>query len=192
MQTTLGKCPSCGANIVCRGEFFGCDGFRNGCNFTVSVYALASIGHHTISPKQMRKLLKGPTRMIFKMSNGVERIFTVELKEIDGKWRPWIDFEAGSELEVLGECPICGADIVETPLSYGCSKWSDGCEFAIFKNSIKRFGGKTLSKQKVKELLSKGVIEVTIRSFDKSEKRVKLYLDNEFGCKIDFKGDDDD
>ncbi|RUM45171.1 MAG: hypothetical protein DSY46_03690 [Hydrogenimonas sp.] len=187
--TILGSCPSCGENIVHRGEFYGCEGFRDGCDFTVSIHALATIGHYTISPKQMRKLLKGPTQMYFKMSNGVERIFTVKLKNVNGKWRPWIDFEAGSELEVLGSCPCCGANVVETPLSYGCSRWEDGCEFAIFKNAIKRFGGKMLSKQDAKRLLSQGVIEVIIRTFNQQERKVNLYIDNEFGCKIDFEGD---
>jgi len=189
-RAKLGRCPECGEAVVDRGEFYGCEGWRDGCDFTISVYALTSIGHYRISPKQMRKLLKGPVRMSFNMSSGVERLFTVELKKVEEKWRPWIDFEAGSELEVLGECPLCGADVVESPLSYGCSRWDEGCEFAIFKNSIKRFGGKMLSKQKARELLSTGVTEVTIRDFDGSEKRVPLLLDKDFGCRIDFKGEE--
>ncbi|BDY11847.1 hypothetical protein [Hydrogenimonas cancrithermarum] len=186
----LGTCPECGSDIVNRGDFYGCEGFREGCDFTVSVHALAELGHYCISPKQMRKLLKGHARMIFKTSSGVERIFDVELKKVDGKWRPWIDFEAGGELEVLGACPLCGADVVESPLCFGCSRWEEGCDFAIFKNSIKRFGGKMLSKTKAKELLAKGVTDVTIRAFDGSERKVKLFLDNDYGCKIDFEGDE--
>jgi ssDNA-binding Zn-finger/Zn-ribbon topoisomerase 1 len=192
VANSVGKCPKCGGDVINRGEFYGCIGFREGCDFTVSAFALAELGHYKISPKQMRKLLKGPTQMTFKTSSGVERLFTVELKEIDGKFRPWIDFDAGSELEVLGSCPLCGADVVESPLSYGCSRWEEGCEFAIFKNSVKRFGGKMLSKAKAKELLSKGCTEVTIRAFDKSERKVSLLLDKEYGCKIDFGEEKDD
>ncbi len=188
----LGVCPECGDAVVDRGEFYGCEGWRDGCDFTVSVYALASIGHYRVSPKQMRKLLKGPTRLSFKTSDGVERLFLVKLEKIEGEWRPWIDFEAGSELEAIGECPLCGADVVESPLSYGCSRWEEGCEFAIFKNSIKRFGGKMLSKQKARELLAKGFTPVSIKSFEGSEKRVTLRLDREFGCKVDFREVDDD
>ncbi|WP_456322980.1 hypothetical protein [Hydrogenimonas sp.] len=183
---SVGKCPKCGSDVINRGEFYGCDGFREGCDFTVSAFALAELGHYKISPKQMRGLLKGPVQMTFKTSSGVERLFTVGLKEMDGKLRPWIDFDAGSELEVLGSCPLCGADVVESPLGFGCSRWEEGCEFAIFKNSIKRFGGKMLSKAKAKELLSKGQTEVTIHSFDGSQRKVPLLLDNDYGCKIDF------
>jgi DNA topoisomerase-3 len=188
--TKLGACPRCGEPVVERQGFYGCEGWRNGCDFTVSVHALASIGHPVISSTQMRKLLRGPTRMVFKTANGVERLFMVELREMEGRWRPWIDFEAGSETEILGRCPLCGADVAESPLSYGCSRWEEGCEFAIFKNSIKRFGGKMLSKQKAKELLKAGFTTVTIRGFDGSPREVTLRLDREFGCKIDFEGEE--
>ncbi|BBG65810.1 DNA topoisomerase [Hydrogenimonas sp.] len=124
--------------------------------------------------------------MGFKTSSGVERIFTVELKKVDGKWRAWVDFEAGSEPEVLGSCPLCGSDVVESPLSFGCSKWDNGCRFAIFKNSLKRFGGKMLGKHVAAELLRSGETEVKIRAFDGSERSVRLVLDPDFGCSIDF------
>ncbi|WP_201353219.1 hypothetical protein [Hydrogenimonas urashimensis] len=185
-STSLGKCPECGERIVKREGFYGCEGFRDGCAFTLPFGALASIGHYSLSAGEVRRLLKGPARLRFKMANGTERMFTVELKKIEGRWRPWIDYEAGSELEILGACPLCGADVVESPLSYGCSKWEDGCEFAIFKNSIKRFGGKMLSKQKAKELLSKGITTVTIRGFDGKQRKVPLRLDTEYGCRIIF------
>ncbi len=184
--SSLGKCPECGGKIVCRGEFYGCEGFVRGCGFTLSVHSLASIGHYTITPKQMRSLLKGPTKLAFKTSSGVERIFRVELKNVDGRWRAWVDFEAGSEPEALGSCPLCGGDVVESPLSFGCSRWDEGCEFAIFKNSLKRFGGKMLGKQKARELLENGATEAEIRAFDGSMKRVRLLLDTEFGCSVEF------
>ncbi|WP_457595628.1 hypothetical protein [Hydrogenimonas sp.] len=183
---SLGPCPACGEDIVARSGFYGCSGFAQGCDFTLSLHALASIGHYQISAKQMRKLLKGPTQMGFRTSSGVERIFTVELKKIDGRWRAWVDFDAGSELEVLGECPLCGGDVVETPLSYGCSRWEEGCEFAIFKNSLKRFGGKMLSKQKARKLLADGETEVVIRRFDGGERSVPLLLDTTYGCRVLF------
>ena len=42
-----------------------------------------------------------------------------------------------SSVKVLGKCPLCGGDVVETPKAYGCSNWkSNGCKFAIWKNSF--------------------------------------------------------
>ncbi len=184
--SSLGKCPACGDEIVARSGFYGCNGYKDGCSFTLSFNALASIGHPNITAAQMRALLKGAAKMEFKTANGVERIFSVELKEIDGKWRAWIDFDAGSELESLGECPLCGADVVESMLSFCCSKWREGCEFAIFKNSIKRFGGKMVTKQKAIELLKSGQTRVSIKGLNGSRRDVTLLLDEEFGCKVVF------
>ncbi|WP_353662601.1 hypothetical protein [Hydrogenimonas sp. SS33] len=189
-STILGPCPACGEAVVAREGFYGCSGWRDGCDFTVSVSALAGLGHATLSPRQMRKLLKGPVQLRFRMANGTERLFWVELKRIEGRWRPWIDFEAGAEAETLGSCPLCGADVVESPLSYGCSRWEEGCEFAIFKNCVKRFGGKMLSVQKARELLAKGETLVEIRAFDGSLRKLPLRLDKTYGTKIDFGGDE--
>lgn len=183
----LGPCPHCGEGIVERENFYGCRGWQDGCDFAISKAALASLGHPVLSPKQMRKLLKSPLQLRFKMADGTEKLFWVELKKIEGKWRPWIDFDKGSESEAVGYCPRCGADVVETPLSFGCSRWQEGCDFAIFKNAVKRFGGKMLSKNRVAELLQKGRTSVEIRGFDGKMRQVPLILDPEYGCKIVFK-----
>ncbi len=188
-KSGLGPCPACGETIVERETFYGCTGWRDGCDFAISKSALASLGHPVLSSKQMRKLLKAPVQLSFKMADGTEKLFWVELKKIEGTWRPWIDFDKGSESEVLGACPRCGADVVETALSFGCSRWREGCDFAIFKNAVKRFGGKMLSKNRAKELLQKGQTTVDIRGFDGKIRQVPLRLDPEYGCKIIFEGE---
>ncbi len=141
---------------------------------------------HTYSVKQMKKLLKGPLEISFKTSTGVEKIYTVELKKIDGRWRAWIDFEIGGRLERVGSCPLCGNDVIENRLGFGCCEWKNGCEFTIFKNSLKRFGGKMLQRQKAIELLKKGETDVFIKGFDGSKRRVRLYFDEEYVCRLDF------
>ncbi len=182
----IGICPECGGSVVARDGFYGCSGYQEGCRFTVSVHALAAIGHPVLSTKQMRKLLKGPVQMIFKMANGTERLFYVSLERVDGRWRPIVDFDQGAHAPVAGACPLCGADVIEYPLSFGCTRWEEGCEFAIFKNAVKRFGGKMLGISEIKSLLKDGHIEVTIKGFDKRPKRAILYLDETYGCTIDF------
>ncbi|BAF69646.1 hypothetical protein [Nitratiruptor sp. SB155-2] len=110
----------------------------------------------------------------------------MELVEKEGKFWPQVDFEAGVEAASFGSCPVCQADVVEYPLSYGCSRWEEGCEFAIFKNAISRFGGKELTKKQVKELLQKGKTEVYIRRFGKKTRKVELLVDEVYGCKVLF------
>ena len=63
-QESLGKCPLCGSEVVKRkgkfGEFYGCQGYRNGCRFTIS-----KICGKLLTEKQVETLLeKGKTGRI--------------------------------------------------------------------------------------------------------------------------------
>jgi len=53
----------------------------------------------------------------------------------------------------LGNCPLCGKDVIECSKGYGCSGYKDqGCKFIIWKE----IAGKKLSRNQVKTLLEKG------------------------------------
>lgn len=169
-----------------RGSFYGCMGYAKGCDFSIGKGSLTHLGHDSITPKEMRTLLKGSTQLPFMMNNGIQRLFWVELVEKEGKFWPQVGFHAGATAASFGSCPLCQADVVEYPQSFGCSRWEEGCEFAIFKNAIKRFGGKELTKKQVKELLQKGKTEVSIRGFDKKMRKVELVLDTQYGCRVLF------
>jgi DNA topoisomerase-3 len=55
--------------------------------------------------------------------------------------------------EPIGACPKCGAPIVETKKSYGCSAWKKtGCDFAIWK----QVSGKRVTEGQAKQLLARG------------------------------------
>jgi DNA topoisomerase-3 len=160
---SLGPCPACGGDVLAYDNFYGCARWRDGCDFTVSVSSLAGLGHAKLSPKQMRALLKAPTPLRFRMADGSTKLFWVALRFVEGRWRPWIDFSAGSERVRVGSCPRCGADVMAYPLSYGCSRWEEGCDFAVFKNCVKRFGGKMLAEKTVTALLRDGRVAVPTR-----------------------------
>lgn len=53
--------------------------------------------------------------------------------------------------EILGKCPNCGGNIIESKKGFGCSKWKQGCKFVIWKNdkylaALKKKPTKTLVK----------------------------------------------
>jgi DNA topoisomerase-3 len=52
----------------------------------------------------------------------------------------------------IGECPLCGATVVEQKKSFVCSKWRCGCRFKIWK----RMSGKRVSVATIKILLRDG------------------------------------
>lgn len=57
---------------------------------------------------------------------------------------------------VLGTCPLCGGNIIETPKSFGCSNWKPpvGCRFTIWKKPAKGMFRKCgVSAARMKKLL---------------------------------------
>lgn len=82
-----------------------------------------------------------------------------------------------SEKTILGHCPLCGKDIIESNKSYYCSGYKEGCKFSIWKT----ISGKKISKTNAKQLLEKG-ITTEIKGFkSKSGKQfnAKLQIINE-------------
>lgn len=63
------------------------------------------------------------------------------------------------ETTMIGVCPECGNPVVETPKTFGCSNWKNGCKFAIWKNDkyINTLG-KEVSEDMVKILLKNGKV----------------------------------
>ena len=82
---------------------------------------------------------------------------------------------------IVGQCPICGKDIVESTKSFYCSGFKDGCKFSIWKS----IAGKKLTKTNVKQLLENG-ITTEIKGFkSKSGKQFNAKLQITNG-KIEF------
>ena len=96
----------------------------------------------------------------------------------------------GSDI-VLGKCPLCGGDVVETPKAYGCARWREtGCKFAIWKKS---FGGRVSAKAAT-DLLTKGQTarELTLTSV-KTKQTYKAKLRLKAGkVGVVFNKDDED
>jgi DNA topoisomerase III len=57
-----------------------------------------------------------------------------------------------SKFTVIGSCPLCKNSIIESPKSYNCEKWRDGCKFTIWK----KVAGKKISKVQASKILKNG------------------------------------
>jgi DNA topoisomerase-3 len=57
-------------------------------------------------------------------------------------------------LAVLGECPRCGAAVIEGKRAFGCSQWRSGCGFVL----PREYRGVTLSTMIVRELLQRYLV----------------------------------
>jgi DNA topoisomerase-3 len=57
-------------------------------------------------------------------------------------------------LAVLGECPRCGAEVIEGKRAFGCSQWRSGCRFVL----PPKYRGVTLSTTIARELLQRHLV----------------------------------
>lgn len=89
----------------------------------------------------------------------------------------------------LGKCPECGKPVMENQKAFGCSGYKEGCKFTIWKNSLERFGRKTIPASIVKNLLSGKEVKITgLKSKAGKEYEVpgKLVKDEKWGWKIEL------
>lgn len=53
--------------------------------------------------------------------------------------------------ETIGMCPVCGKEVIENDIAYGCTGYREGCKFAIWKT----IAGKGITASIAKQLLAK-------------------------------------
>jgi len=52
----------------------------------------------------------------------------------------------------VGKCPLCKNSVIESPKSYSCERWREGCKFTIWKN----IAGKKISATQAGKILARG------------------------------------
>lgn len=90
---------------------------------------------------------------------------TVELARAQESSAPARNGVKGGK-EPLGQCPLCGRDVVDFPKSYGCTGYREGCKFAIWKE----IAGKKITPTQAGTLLKKGKTGI-LKGFKSKEKK---------------------
>lgn len=99
-----------------------------------------------------------------------------------------------NDAEILGKCPLCDGSVIEKKTSFGCSnaewkntgteaapKWENsGCGYSIYKLGMIKIGGREVTKEDVKTLLSQGHFTMSIT------RETKIIPDKQYGLKMDF------
>ncbi|MCD8390518.1 MAG: DNA topoisomerase [Firmicutes bacterium] len=64
-------------------------------------------------------------------------------------------FIAKRNYEILGTCPLCGGNIIESPKAFGCANWREPicCKFTIWKEPGGMFKNVTITKASAKKLI---------------------------------------
>lgn len=171
-----GSCPRCGHPVIQGNRGYGCSAWKDGCKFVL----WPTYKDHGLDPADIRELLQRRVllRPIELASAGrviLALICTGEVTDIavpspeqqaatfkrkpSGKARSRKRSTEGGKKDsavagaaMLGNCPLCGAEVREHPKSYSCSGWKQGCKFVIWKT----IAGKKISSTAAKALLTKG------------------------------------
>ncbi len=149
---SVGKCPVCGKDVRRKRNFYGCDGFEDGCKFTIPMYICGK----AVSQNAAGILLRGETtplldgfyskkknktfRAALKLDENLKAVFVFpDRMTAPGKTGPDPGkpeeakdmTAAGSARTNYGPCPKCGRPVVKGKTAYGCSGWKDGCAFRL-------------------------------------------------------------
>jgi DNA topoisomerase-3 len=122
------------------------------------IYLIESLAHMNIvmdkfKTSEMGKALK----RVFHGQMTVEESVDMAVREISEYFRveqlpPEEDRDTGFFGDVVGICPVCGAEVKRYKHNYGCSAYKNGCSFRINLYIC----GRAISIQNVKSLLSVG------------------------------------
>ncbi len=64
------------------------------------------------------------------------------------------------KIKGLGTCPVCKTGkILENSKSFYCTEWRNGCKYSIWKNTLERYGKKTIEEDVIRQLLKDEKIE---------------------------------
>lgn len=175
-EAVIGNCPACGDKVIEKFKSYSCSNWKKtdgGCPFVI----WKTIAGKKISSKAAKYLLSGKIAGPFKgFISKKKKRFTacLQLVHEQDNWRVRFVFDdthspgpdtpaSGIKLPLksadkpgtgdLGNCPVCGAKIIEGNRGYGCSNWrkiDGGCGFVIWKT----FKGKKLTPANIKTLVS--------------------------------------
>lgn len=177
-----GDCPRCHERVIAGKKALGCSAWRKGCSFVLSpnyrsvvltmtqLRQLLQLGTMLepvsidgddpclLTLSASGKLVEVPLPQGNEQNDGIvskrdsSKRGADTRTEANGKPARTNGKPAKTNSEGLGSCPLCKNPVVETPKSYGCSQWREGCSMTIWKT----MSGKKISITNVKKLLTKG------------------------------------
>jgi len=141
--------------------------------------------------KQLQEVSKG------QMSKNVflRSIFAFTSESVDKiKSHQEVVLKKEEPKEILGKCPNCGGNIIETKKSFGCDQWKTGCKYVIWKNdkffaSMKKKPTETMVKALLKggRAQVKGFVGKNGSKFNAYVKYVKQDDSEFYHWKMEFK-----
>jgi len=177
----VGKCPLCGNDVKDLGKFYCCENRKKDDPNSCSVGFGKILLGHELSEEDVEDLLSGksigPYEFVSKDKKKFKALVSIDRES--GK------LKSAFANESLGKCPLCGGDVIEVGKGYICSKARkddpNACHFGI-PHTV---GGKKISKEDLKGLLSGGTTNVyEIKTKTGKPWKVKFKLDSSYKLEI--------
>ena len=130
--------------------------------------------------RELKRIFRGESEIgtaVAKAEEEIRRYFATE------SLPPEEDTDIGFYGDVVGKCPLCGADVVRYRYSYGCSAYKSGCKFSVRTYICQR----AVSLANVKRLLTQGET-YKIRGFVSKQGKTfdGVLVLKDGGCVFDF------
>ena len=138
----LGKCPSCGSNVVHKGSYCSCEKYKDSCNFAISF----TINNANLETSDIEALLEGKEteEKTFKWKSGKTGQAKLKYNKEENKLE--FMFKNVSN-KVIGACPSCSNDVFDRGTYCKCS--NSDCKFSLGYT----ISGAKLSEKDIKDLL---------------------------------------
>jgi len=200
LNSQLGTCPACGGKVIKGKRDYGCANWKEAdgaCRFVIRKYIQGRMITRKIVSALLAQKEAGPLNGF--ISPDRERYSGIlKLVKGDNGWQTQVEpcdtppehtpdhttdapsNPISTSLNGLGECPMCGGDVVAGTKGYGCANWrreNGGCKFVIWKTIAQ----KEISEKYATQLLENGITDLLFGFVSKKGKafsaRLKLEPD---------------
>lgn len=141
------RCPHCGGRIRITGKGYFCEN-TFGKHPTCKFHCNGILSHRLITPDELEAYLDGHPTILDGCFNSQGRIFSAKLIEND--------IHGMSLTSVVGKCPVCGDDILVSPVAFNCvghHKMGEPYHLSLWRN----IRGHSVTLDELNELLTDGI-----------------------------------
>ena len=160
------RCPHCGGRIKITSKGYFCEHYfdkSEPCKW----HCNGILSHRFILPHEIEAYLDGHPTVLDGCFNSQGRIFSAVLMESD--------VYGMSLSSVVGKCPVCGEDVLVSPVAFNCScheKLGEPYHLTLWRH----IRGHEVTLDELRELLTDGVTRNEVMLMDDKGSLSKAYL----------------
>lgn len=160
------RCPHCGGRIRVTSKGYFCEHYFDK-NSDCKWHCNGILSHRFIMPHEIEAFLDGHPVILDGCFNTQGRIFSAVLVEND--------IYGMSLSSVVGKCPVCGEDVLVSPVAFNCcnhEKVGEPYHFCLWRH----IRGHAVTLDELWELLTYGVTTKEVELLDEKGSLSKAYL----------------